>query len=137
MCWLVLRYASTHPIISPLPNLNLQKVLPVLTSIAIILLVAFLRDRSKTLAAILATMPINIPLALWVVFGTGNYDQRDVELFVRALLPGIIATTIWIAVVFLALHFGVRLLPAVLGGYAVWAALIFAFIRLGWIVVNR
>jgi hypothetical protein len=35
------------------------------------------------------------------------------------------------------LHYGIRLLPAVLAGYAVWAALIAAFIRLGWIVVVR
>ncbi len=119
------------------PLVNLQKTLPVVTSIAIILLVAFLRDRSKTLAAILATMPINIPLALWVVFGAGGYEQRDAELFVRALLPGIIATTVWIAVVFIALHFGVRLLPAVVLGYVVWGALIFVFIQRGWIVVSR
>jgi len=116
---------------------NIQKILPVITSIVIIIAVAFLRDRSKTLAAILATMPINIPLALWVVFGTGDFEQRDIELFVRALLPGIIATTIWIAVVFLALHFGVQLVPAVFLGYAVWAVLIFLFIQLGWIVVSR
>jgi hypothetical protein len=116
---------------------NLQKTLPVITSIAIIIAVAILRDRSKTLAAILATMPINIPLALWVVFGTGSHEQRDVELFVRALLPGIIATTVWIAVVFVALHFGMRLLPAVGIGYVVWGVLIFVFIQLGWILVNR
>lgn len=117
--------------------MNLQKTLPVITSIGIILLVAFLRDRSKTLAAILATMPINIPLALWVVFGTGSYEQHDAEVFVRALLPGIFATMIWIAVVFLALHFGVRIVPSVLIGYAVWAALILIFIRVGWLVVGR
>ncbi len=117
--------------------MTIQKILPVLTSIAIIIAVAVLRDRSKTLAAILATMPINIPLALWVVFGAGDFEQLDVELFVRALLPGIIATTIWIAVVFVALHFGVRLLPAVFVGYMVWGMLIFMFIQLGWIVVSR
>jgi len=116
---------------------NIQKTLPVITSIAIIIGVAILRDRSKTLAAILATMPINIPLALWVVFGAGAHEQSDVESFVRALLPGIVATTVWIAVVFLALHYGMRLLPAVLVGYAVWAMLIVVFIRLGWIVVVR
>ncbi len=117
--------------------MNLQKTIPVITSIAIIIGVAILRDRSKTLAAILATMPINIPLALWVVFGLGDHEQRDVEAFVRALLPGIVATTVWIAIVFLALRYGVRLLPAVLIGYAVWGALIALFIRLGWIVVLR
>jgi hypothetical protein len=117
--------------------MQVQKLLPVVTSILIIIAVAILRDRSKTLAAILATMPINIPLALWVVFGAGNYEQRDAEVFVRALLPGIIATTVWIAVVFLALHFGVRLLPAVLVGYAVWGALIALFIALGWMHIPR
>lgn len=117
--------------------MNIQKTLPVLTSIAIIIGVAILRDRSKTLAAILATMPINIPLALWVVFGAGAHEQSDIEPFVRALLPGIIATTVWIAVVFLTLHCGVRLLPAVLVAYVAWAALIAVFIRLGWIVVAR
>jgi len=117
--------------------LTLQKTLPVITSIVIIVLVAFLRDRSRTLATILATMPINIPLALWVVFGAGDYEQRDVEVFVRALLPGIIATTIWIAVVFGALHFNVRLAPAVLVGYAIWAVLIVVFVRLGWIALGR
>ena len=31
-----------------------------------------LRDRSRIAAAIFASMPINIPLALWVVFGSGG-----------------------------------------------------------------
>jgi hypothetical protein len=44
--------------------MSLPKTLPVLTSIAVILLVAVLRERSRTVAALLATMPINIPLAL-------------------------------------------------------------------------
>lgn len=117
--------------------MNFQKALPVITSIGIILLVAFLRDRSKTLAVILSTMPINITLGLWVIFGTGNYDQQTATLYVRALLPGLSATMVWIIVVFFLLRLGVNLLPAVIGGYAVWAMLIFVFIQLGWIVVNR
>ncbi len=117
--------------------MSLQKSLPVITSIAIIIGVALLRERSRTLAAILATMPINIPLALWVIFGLSDATRRDAELFVQSLLPGIIATTLWIVVVLLALRGGVELLPAVLIGYAVWGALIALFIRLGWLVVTR
>jgi hypothetical protein len=117
--------------------MQIQKLIPVVTSILIIIAVAILRDRSKTLAAILATMPINIPLALWVVFGAGNYDLREAESFTRALLPGIAATMAWIAVVFVSLHFGLRLLPAVLLGYVAWGALIAAFIRLGWLYVPQ
>lgn len=117
--------------------MNIQKALPVITSIAIILLVAFLRDRSKTLAVILSTMPINITLGLWVIFGTGDYNQGTATLYVRALLPGLSATMAWIVVVFILLRLGLNLLPAVFGGYAVWAVLILLFIQLGWIVVNR
>ena len=47
--------------------MNVQKLLPVATSIGIIVLVAILRERSRTLAAIFATMPINMPLAIWAV----------------------------------------------------------------------
>lgn len=117
--------------------MNIQKALPVLTSIALILLVAFLRERSRTLAVILTTMPINITLGLWVIFGAGDYNQQTATLYVRALLPALTATMVWILVVFVLLRLGVNLLPAVFGGYAVWAVLIFVFIQLGWIVVNR
>ncbi|MFC1463503.1 MAG: hypothetical protein ACFLMY_01525 [Candidatus Brachytrichaceae bacterium NZ_4S206] len=117
--------------------MNFQKALPVLTSIAIIIGVAILRDRSRTLAAILATMPINIPLGLWVVFGGGDYDQEAAALFVRALVPGLLATIVWVIVVYGLLRLGLTLWLSILGGYAVWAALVFAFIRIGWLVVNR
>jgi hypothetical protein len=116
---------------------NFQKALPVITSIVIILLVAYLRDRSRTLAVILSTMPINITLGLWVIFGTGDYNQQAATTYVRALLPALTATMIWIGVVFVLLRLGVNLLPAIVGGYAVWALLIFVFMQLGWIVVNR
>lgn len=117
--------------------MNFQKALPVITSIAIIIGVAILRERSKTLAAILATMPINIPLGLWVVFGGDNYDQDAAALFVQALLPGLLATIVWVIVVYALLRLSMTLWMSILGAYAVWAALVFAFIRIGWLVVNR
>ncbi|MCS7089001.1 MAG: hypothetical protein NZL91_09935 [Thermoflexales bacterium] len=115
---------------------QLQKAVPVIASIFIILGVAFLRERSRTLAAILATMPINIPLGLWVLFGTGDYDPRAAALFVRALLPGLLATMVWVGAVWAALRLGWELLPAVVGGYGVWAVLVVVFIALGWLHVR-
>jgi hypothetical protein len=49
--------------------MNWQRWLPTLTSIAIILAITLLRDKSRTFAAIIAVTPINIPLALWIVYG--------------------------------------------------------------------
>jgi hypothetical protein len=115
---------------------NIQKALPIITSIAIILLVAFLRDRSKTLAAILATMPINLPLGLWVLFG-GNENQQAELMFVRALIPGLAATMLWVIGVYVLVKLGMSLWVSIAGGYAVWALVVFIFFRTGLIVVNR
>jgi hypothetical protein len=49
-------------------QIDVQRILPVLVSILIIISVAVLRQYSKTFAAIAATMPINIPLGLWIVY---------------------------------------------------------------------
>ncbi len=116
--------------------MNIQKALPVITSIGIILLVAFLRDRSKTLAAILATMPINLPLGLWVLFG-GNENQQAELMFVRALIPGLAATMLWVIAVYVLVKVGASLWLSIAGGYVVWALVVFIFFRTGLIVVNR
>ncbi len=104
--------------------MNFQKTLPVVTSICIILIVAALRERSRTAAAIFASMPINIPLALWVVFG--NQIPVDVpaeSLFLRNIGIGLLTTLVWVGVVYVALQYGLGLLPAVVVGYVVWGAL--------------
>jgi hypothetical protein len=111
--------------------MNLQKALPVVTSILIILVVAVLRERSRTLAAIFAVMPINMPLALWVVFGTGDATQQEMSQFARTIFIGLIPGLIWVGVVFLLLRLGWPLLASILGGYAVWAVLIGLLFALG------
>jgi hypothetical protein len=104
--------------------MNIQKILPVVTSILIILIVAALRERSRTAAAMFASMPINIPLALWVVFGSGGpVDPAAEALFLRNIGVGLLTTLVWVGVVFVALHAGMALLPAILIAYVVWAAL--------------
>lgn len=112
--------------------MNVQKVLPVVTSIGIILLVALLRERSRTAAAIFASMPINIPLALWVVFGSGGPVEPAAEaLFLRNIGVGLITTLVWVAIVFGGVKLGWNLLPAIIVGYVVWAALTALWFRIG------
>ena len=112
--------------------MTLQKALPVATSIGLILLVAVLRERSRTAAAIFASMPINIPLALWVVFGGGNPPEPAAEaLFLRNIGIGLVTTLVWVMVVFGAIKLGWALLPAVLLGYVIWAALTALWFQIG------
>ena len=110
--------------------MNWQKTFPVIISILIILLVAVLRDRSKTLATLFATMPINMPLALWVIASGGANDTADMSGYVRNFIIALVPGFIWLGMVYILLKVGWGLLGAILGGYAVWGIIIVALIRL-------
>jgi hypothetical protein len=116
---------------------SLQKSLPVITSILIILAVALLRERSRTLSAILGTMPINMVLALWIVMSVGDSAPQSAADFVRALMIGLAPTYVWLFVVYGALNSGWQVWPAVLAGYGVWGALIGIAFWLGIFSVQR
>ena len=96
-----------------------SRVLPVLISISIIILVSILRETSKTLASILATMPINIPLALWVV--SADSTPATIETFTRSLFINILPTLAFLLVVWLAARAGWHLMPMIAAGYGAWA----------------
>lgn len=96
-----------------------QRVLPVLISIGVILLVAILRQHSRTVAAIAATMPINVPLALWITF-SGDIDAAGKNAFAEGLVLGLIPTFAFLLVAFWATHQGWSVLPIIAVGYIGW-----------------
>ncbi len=97
-----------------------RNVLPVLVSIGIILLVAVLRNYSRTLAAITATMPINIPLALWLVYSAAPNDKAGMVTFTEGLVIGLIPTFAFLGVAYLAARAELGLPAMIGGGYAAW-----------------
>jgi hypothetical protein len=111
--------------------MNWQRTLPVLTSIAILLVVAVLRDRSRTLAALLATMPINIPLALWVISSGSDNDPQVLSDTIRSMFIGLLPGFVWLGVVLWLTRAGWAILPAMGAGYAVWAVVIAGLFALG------
>jgi hypothetical protein len=117
--------------------MNIQKALPVVTSVVIILAVAFLRDRSKVLATIFATMPINMPLALWVMASSGPEDSAVLANYVRSFIIGLVPAFIWLGVVYVCLRLGWNLLGAIGAGYLVWAILIGLLLALGVLTVGK
>ena len=117
--------------------MSFQKNLPSLTSIVIILVVAALRERSRTLAAILSTMPINMVLGLWIISGSENATATTTLNFVRSLLIGMGPTLIWLVVLYFALRAGWGTLTSVVTGYSVWGVLIATAFWLGIWSVNR
>jgi hypothetical protein len=58
---------------------GIEKTLPVVASVVIIVLVAVAQQRSRDLAAILASLPLTAPLAAWIVFSASGGDHEHVR----------------------------------------------------------
>lgn len=110
-----------------------HEVLPVVVSVAVIILVAVLEKQSKLVAAVTATMPLTMPLALWIVYASNQGDRQAVVSFSQSLIYGIIPTAAFAVALWIGARLGMKLLPLIGFGYVVWAgvlALILALRRL-------
>jgi hypothetical protein len=92
--------------------------------------IAVLRERSKALAAITATMPINVALGLYLITVADGTDQETVVSFVRSMVIGVIGTLIWLLAVWLAARAGWTLGRLLLVGYLAWGIAIGAIFAL-------
>ena len=102
--------------------MKLQDILPVILSIAVIILVAILEKQSKLFAALTATMPLAAPLALWIVYSSNAGEKTVMSQFSLSLLLGVLPTLAFLVTVWLAARAGMKLVPMIVTGYGVWAA---------------
>lgn len=102
-------------------SIDWSRIVPVLVSILIIIAVAILRQYSKTIAAIAATMPINIPLGMWIIYAGSDNKQAALAEFSEAVLINIFPTLVFLVVVWQMTKMGYSLLPTIIMGYIVWA----------------
>lgn len=98
-----------------------QKILPVIFSIVIIITIAIVRAYSKTFAAIVSTMPINIALSMWIIYSAEDSKPESFASFMQSMLQGIIPTVIFVFVAWLAARAGWELWQVLLMSYTVWA----------------
>lgn len=101
-----------------------QRLAPVLASIGIIIAIALLRDRSHTLAAITATMPVTVALGLWIISAAEGTDQAALVNFIRSMVVGVTGTLIWLLAVWAAARRGWRLPRLLVTGYLAWGVAI-------------
>jgi len=73
-----------------------ERVVTVLLSVLIIVLVAVVQERSRHLAAIIATMPLTAPLAMWIVFSASGGNQRQTGEFVGSMVIGSVASLVFV-----------------------------------------
>jgi uncharacterized membrane protein (GlpM family) len=87
----------------------------------VLVLVALVQERSKFLAAIVATMPVSAPLALWVVYAANRDQPEQVAGFTLSMAGGLIATGAFVLVSWVSLRMRLPIGIVLLVGYAAWA----------------
>ena len=81
-----------------------ERLVPVLLSVLIVILVAVVQEHSRYLAAIIATVPVTTPLAIWIVFSASGGDQRQTADFVGTMVIGVVASLAFVLACWLGLH---------------------------------
>jgi len=98
-----------------------QDVTPVVLSVVVIVFVAVIERQSKTVAAIAATMPLGVPLALWIVWAANKGDHGTMTEFSKGMVFGILPTVVFAVAAWLATRAGLKLAAVIGIGYAAWA----------------
>mgnify|MGYP001553956423 FL=1 len=98
-----------------------QEIMPVLISIIIIILIAIIGRTSRFIAAITATMPINIALGMWIIYSSSGGDAKSVTEFSLGMLLAVFPSMGVLVAVWLASRAQVKIIPMLLLGYSVWA----------------
>jgi hypothetical protein len=101
--------------------MKLSEIVPVFISVTVILFVAAVQRQSKAVAAVTATMPLTIPLTLWIVYSSSNGERAAVESFTRNMVSGIVPTMAFALAVWVAARSGFKLVPMIAFGYSIWA----------------
>jgi hypothetical protein len=103
-----------------LMSVHWDKVLPVIFACGIIVAVAILREKSPAFSAIAATMPINIPLGMLIVWLGADQKQPVMENFTQNVFINMWPTMIFSLVVLLTARWGWGLVPSLVAGYVGW-----------------
>ena len=101
-------------------TLDWQRTLPVIVSILIIITIGILRQYSRMFAAVVAVMPINIPLGMWIIYAGEEDGPAALKEFSGALFINIIPTLVFLVVVWQTTRVGWGLLPTIAAGYLAW-----------------
>ena len=103
-----------------------EKAVTVLLSVIIVVLVAVVQERSRHLAAIIATMPLTAPLAMWIVFSASRGDQRQTADFAGSMVVGSVGSLVFVLACWLGFRQEWGLLVTLAFAAAIWLLIVLA-----------
>lgn len=98
-----------------------QRIIPVGISIGVLIAVTVLREYSKPLSAITATMPLNLALAMWIVYSGEKGNRAALLQFNGELLLHVWQPVLFVFSCWLAARAGWSFPAVLIAGYVTWA----------------
>lgn len=99
-----------------------MQIVAILASIGIIIMASIIGSRYPSLTGVIASMPLTVPLSLWVVHQGSSGDYGVMSRLVSGTLWGIILTLFFVLTVKVVFDRKLSVGPAILIGYGVWLA---------------
>jgi hypothetical protein len=100
--------------------MSTQRIYQLLVAVCIITVIAFVSERSRSLAAVVSVMPVNITIALWFVFTSVDGDPGLMANFARMVMLGLIPTALFAVMCWFGFRQGWPLWRVLVTAYAVW-----------------
>jgi hypothetical protein len=100
------------------------RAVTVLLSVLIVVLVAVVQERSRHLAAIIATMPLTAPLAMWIVFSASDGDRRQTADFAASMIVGTVGSVVFVLACWLGFRLGWGFPLTLIVAAAVWVVVV-------------
>lgn len=99
-----------------------SRLAQIVAAAAVITIISLVGERYRTMAGILASMPVILPISLAIIFLNTQGDHLRTAEFTRAATIGLIGTGIFLLVAWWALNRQWPLWLVIGAGYVGWAA---------------
>jgi hypothetical protein len=113
-------------------NMNTQRIYQLLISFGVLTTIAFISEKSRTLASVVSVMPVTVTLSMWFVFTDTGGNPALTSDFARMLVLGLIPTTLFAAACWLGFRQGWPLARVLVIGYGVWLAAMGVYRSIEW-----
>ncbi len=112
--------------------MSTQRIYQLLISFGIITTIAFISEKSRTLASVVSVMPVTVTLSMWFVFTSTGGNAALTSDFARMLVLGLIPTILFAVACWFGFRQGWPLARVLVVGYGVWLATMGVYRGIEW-----
>lgn len=101
-----------------------QRIWPILISLAVLVFVSVVGQRSRTLSGLVSALPVTVPLAAWIMFRNSGGDYPQTAGFITSQLRAVVGVVAFVLVCLFAMSRRWPFPLVMLASYGGWLAIV-------------